>query len=142
MKQIPVVKLAEAATILGINTRAAESALRHAGIKSGYPQAAVEWLAANRPGAGSRTDLKKENTMRRVQIEFHTGTSTKQTGHGWVTVTDAAPPTDREAKWDWAREVVATRNGVAVDRVKLLSIYEGSDDVDAEDGLADANWQN
>lgn len=61
---IPVVPLREAAEIIGISTRAAESALRHAGIKSGYPRAAVEWLAANRPGRGARTD------RRRPMIDF------------------------------------------------------------------------
>lgn len=55
---IPVVPLREAAELLGVSPRAAESALRHAGIKSGYPLAAVEWLASNRPGRGARTDLK------------------------------------------------------------------------------------
>lgn len=53
----PVVKLSEAANILGISTRAAESALRNAGIKSGYPRDAVERLRDSRPGQGARTDL-------------------------------------------------------------------------------------
>jgi hypothetical protein len=42
----PVVKLAEAAALLGLSPRAAESALRRAGISSGYPRDAVEQLAA------------------------------------------------------------------------------------------------
>jgi hypothetical protein len=54
---IEVVPLRRAAEILGVGTRAAESALRHAGIRSGYPLASVEWLAANRPDRGARTDL-------------------------------------------------------------------------------------
>lgn len=58
MEAIPVLKLADAADVLGISVRAAESALRHAGIRSGYPAAAVHQLAASRPGRGARTDLK------------------------------------------------------------------------------------
>jgi hypothetical protein len=54
---IPVVPLREAAALLDISTRAAEDALRRAGIRSGYPRAAVEWLATHRPGQGARTDL-------------------------------------------------------------------------------------
>jgi hypothetical protein len=42
----PVVKLAEAAQILGVSIRAAETALRRAEISSGYPRDAVEQLAA------------------------------------------------------------------------------------------------
>ncbi len=60
---INVVKLAEAARILGISSRAAESALRHAGIKSGYPLADVHWLRTNRPGQGTRTDLRARPTV-------------------------------------------------------------------------------
>lgn len=60
---IRVVKLAEAARVLGISTRAAESALRHAGIKSGYPLADVQWLRTNRPGQGARTDLRTRPTV-------------------------------------------------------------------------------
>ncbi len=56
-----VVRLAEAAHILGISPRAAESALRRAGIQSGYPREAVEQLAGNRPGQGARTDITRRN---------------------------------------------------------------------------------
>jgi hypothetical protein len=58
-----VVKLAEAAKILGISVRAAESALRRAGIASGYPLADVE--ALRRPGQGARTDLAKREDAER-----------------------------------------------------------------------------
>lgn len=51
--EIPVVPLRDAAQLLGLTPRAAESALRHAGIRSGYPLAAVEWLRDNRPGRGN-----------------------------------------------------------------------------------------
>lgn len=44
--ETPVVKLAEAAEILGVSVRAAETALRRANISSGYPRDAVEQLAA------------------------------------------------------------------------------------------------
>lgn len=50
---VPVVPLREAAQVLGVSVRAAESALRHAGIRSGYPLALVEWLRGNRPGRGN-----------------------------------------------------------------------------------------
>lgn len=56
---IPVVSLRDAAEVLGISTRAAESALRSHGVRSGYPLAAVEWLRDNRPGRGARTDLNR-----------------------------------------------------------------------------------
>lgn len=56
---VPVVSLRDAAELLGISTRAAESALRNHGIRSGYPLAAVEWLRDNRPGRGARTDLNR-----------------------------------------------------------------------------------
>jgi len=55
---VPVVPLREAAALLGLTTRAAESALRHAAIRSGYPREAVEWLRDNRPGRGARTDIQ------------------------------------------------------------------------------------
>ena len=55
---IEVVPLREAAAILGIKVRAAEGALRHAGIRSGYPRVAVEWLRDHRPGPGARTDKR------------------------------------------------------------------------------------
>lgn len=57
--EIPVVPLRQAAEVLGVSVRAAESALRNAGIKSGYPLDLVEWLRDNRPGQGSRTDMSK-----------------------------------------------------------------------------------
>lgn len=65
---IPVVPLREAATLLGYpdtpqGKEAAKSALRHAGIRSGYPRELVEWLRENRPGQGARTDLPKKDTM-------------------------------------------------------------------------------
>lgn len=41
----PMVKLSEAARILGVSVRAAESALRKAGVSSGYPRDAVKDLA-------------------------------------------------------------------------------------------------
>ncbi len=64
-----VIPLREAAKILGISVRAAESALRHAGIKSGYPLADVQQLAVNRPGRGARTDLKqKESPMSHIEF--------------------------------------------------------------------------
>jgi hypothetical protein len=50
---IPVVPLREVAEILGVSVRAAESALRHHGIRSGYPRAVVEWLRDSRPGRGN-----------------------------------------------------------------------------------------
>lgn len=56
---IPVVPLREAAQILGVSVEAAKSSLRHHSIRSGYPLAAVKWLATNRPGQGARTDLKE-----------------------------------------------------------------------------------
>jgi hypothetical protein len=140
MHEIPVVKLAEAAAILGVSGRAAESALRHAGIKSGYPRAAVEWLAANRPGQGARTDLRQEDSVKRVQIEYWTGPSDRPTGHGWVTV-NAAPPAGGDERRQWARQQVAASHGMDASEVRLLAIYEGTSDPDAENGLADANWR-
>ncbi len=70
---VPVVPLREAAALLGYDDtprgrRAAESALRHANVKSGYPLALVEWLRDNRPGQGARTD--KEQTVKRYEIRF------------------------------------------------------------------------
>lgn len=62
---IPVVSLRDAAEVLGISIRAAESALRNHGIRSGYPLAAVEWLRDNRPGRGARTDLHRGAAMER-----------------------------------------------------------------------------
>lgn len=62
---IPVVPLRQVAEMLGVSVEAARSALRHYGVRSGYPLAAVEWLAANRPGRGARTD-RKETTMATV----------------------------------------------------------------------------
>jgi hypothetical protein len=50
---VDVVALAEAARMLRVSVRAAESALRRAGIRSGYPVEAVAWLRDNRPGRGS-----------------------------------------------------------------------------------------
>lgn len=64
-----VVKLAEAAGILGISTRAAESALRRAEIKSGYPLDAVKHLAANPIGRGARTDLKPTKGARMIRLD-------------------------------------------------------------------------
>jgi hypothetical protein len=60
---IPVVPLRQAAEILGISGEAARSALRHHGVRSGYPLATVQWLAQHRPGPGARTDLRQETTM-------------------------------------------------------------------------------
>lgn len=68
--EIPVVSLREAAVLLGYGDtdagrRAAESRLRNAGgngIRSGYPRAAVEWLAAQPKRPGARTDLKEKLT--------------------------------------------------------------------------------
>jgi hypothetical protein len=52
-----VVSLKGAAEILGVDVRAAESALRRGEVRSGYPVSQVEWLRDNRPGRGARTDL-------------------------------------------------------------------------------------
>ena len=137
MKPTPVIKLADAAEALGISVRAAESALRAAGIKSGYPAADVAWLAANRPGRGSRTDLRKDDVMQRTQIEYTTGTDPRPTGHGWVTVA-AAPTETGAARRDWARKVVAEATALPVSDIKILAVHVGSDDPESD--LAEANW--
>jgi hypothetical protein len=67
----PTVKLSEAAAILGLSVRAAESALRRAGIASGYPRADVETL--HRPGQGARTDLKETTVANVSYTETYTG---------------------------------------------------------------------
>lgn len=56
----PVVKLAEAAAILGVSVRAAETALRRAEITSGYPRDAVERLAATHTRRAPRTRTTPE----------------------------------------------------------------------------------
>ena len=68
------VPLREAAEIIGVSTRAAESALRRAGIRSGYPRHEVERLAATRPGQGTRTDLKKGTGGASRNVQTHATT--------------------------------------------------------------------
>lgn len=61
---IAVIPLRRAAILLGYTDdrrgrRAAEAALRRAGIKSGYPAERVAWLKDHRPGRGARTDKNR-----------------------------------------------------------------------------------
>ena len=59
MPTIEIVPLRTAAEILKVSIRAAESALRNAAVRSGYPLAQVEWVRDHRPGQGARTDLDR-----------------------------------------------------------------------------------
>jgi hypothetical protein len=85
---ILVAPLREAAALLGYDDttkgrRAAESALRHAGIRSGYPVAAVEWLRDNRPGQGARTD-RREKTMPTTTLARYGDLDGRTQADGWT----------------------------------------------------------
>lgn len=56
---VEVVRLHDAAALLGMSVEGARQALRRADIHSGYPRELVVWLARNRPRPGARTDTRR-----------------------------------------------------------------------------------